>query len=123
MAKAKSLYEALNTLVIFMFCVIQLIIKLFILEIDIGDTWKVLNTLRVILAKLVAIDGKLLELHDVLREGASFITEYVMNHPQFLVQVGRLAKCWKVSILIVDLDVPRNELSLNKVDHLDGDQQ
>ena len=89
MAKTKCFQERLHILMIRMSRVIKLILKLLILEINVGDAWSVLNLLElfVVIGTILAhSNGKLLKLHDVLREGARLITKDVIDHAHFLIE-------------------------------------
>lgn len=60
--------------------VIQGFVQLWIVEVDIGDSFSILDILRVVNAKLLISNGKLLELHYVLRQSACLVTKYVVHH-------------------------------------------
>ena len=89
MAETKCFQEVLHILMIRMTWVIKLLLKLFILEVNVGDPRFILNMLKFFIVtgtKLVHSDGELLELHDVLREGARLVTKDVIDHADFLVE-------------------------------------
>ena len=101
--------------------VIKLSFKLIILEVNVGDTWVVLNFLEycfIVGTKLAHSNGKLLELHDVLREGARLVTEDVVDHAQFLVEAWWLDFAGQVPLFIQHLHILHHEVSLDEVDHL-----
>ena len=66
-------------------CILQLIVELLIVKVYVSYAWKVLNVFRFINAKFVAHNAELLELHNVLCEGASFIAENVVDHTQLFI--------------------------------------
>ena len=89
MAETKCLQEVLHILMIRMTWVFKLLLKLFILEVNVGDPRLILNMLKLFIVtgtKLEHSDGELLELHDVLREGACLVTKDVIDHADFLVE-------------------------------------
>ena len=69
--------------------VIELLLKLFILEVNVGDPRSIRDMLKLFIitgTKLAHSNGDLLELHDVLREGARLVTKDVIDHADFLVE-------------------------------------
>ena len=103
-----------------MTCVIKLLLKLFILEVNVGDPRFILNMLKFFIVtgtKLAHSDGELLELHDVLREGACLVAKDVIDHSDFLVETWWLYFARKVTICIIHLDILSHKVSLNEVDH------
>ena len=69
--------------------VIKLLLKLLILEVNVGDPRFILNMLKLFVVtctKLAHSDRELLELHNVLREGARLITKDVIDHTDFLIE-------------------------------------
>ena len=89
MAETECFQELLHILMIRMTCVVKLLLKLFILEVNVGDPRFILNMLKLFIVtgtKLEHSDGELLELHDVLREGARLVTKDIIDHADFLVE-------------------------------------
>ena len=89
MAETKCFQELLHILMIRMTCIVKLLLKLFILEVNVGDPRFILNMLKFFIVtgtKLAHSDGELLELHDVLREGARLVAKDVIDHADFLVE-------------------------------------
>lgn len=56
-----------------------------------------------------ASDGAAVEGHDVLRQGASLVTEDVLDLAQFLTQGGGPGLGWRVALDMVHLAVPVDE--------------
>ena len=63
------------------------ICKLFILKVDICDTWCVLYVFRLINTITTLSDRDFLELHHVLSQGACFVTEDVVHHAELLIEI------------------------------------
>ena len=64
------------------------------------------------------IDAALLKGHDVLREGPRLVREDVMDLPKLLIQRGGSRLCGRVLLRIVHLQVPVDEVTLAKTNHL-----
>ena len=89
MAETKCFQEILYILMIRMTWVIKLLLKLLILEVNVGDPGFILNMLKLFIVtctKLAHSDGELLEFHDILREGARLVAKDVIDHADFLVE-------------------------------------
>ena len=67
--------------------------------------------------------GEAFELHHVLCKRASLVAKDVVHHSKFLVQIRGLDSSLKSSRLITDFDVYRDEVGLNKVDHLKSNKE
>lgn len=64
------------------------------------------------------IDAALLKGHDILREGPRLVGEDVMDLPELLIQRGGSRLCRCVLLRIVHLQVPVDEVTLAKTNHL-----
>ena len=123
MTEAKGLEEALENGVVFMFIVTDVLVVLFILKVNVGDAWGVLERRGLVAAVLVKTCRESFELHNVLGKSACFVTEYVVDHPQFFVQVGRLDRSLKASFLVAHCVIDRDKVCLSKVDHFKCDKE
>ena len=88
MANAKTLNEFVNKLVLRVRGIIKLLPEVVILKINVRDARRILNQFGIRFAISLAASSKLLELHNVLGECTSLVTENVRNHAQFFVQIG-----------------------------------
>ena len=80
MAESQSFMESLQVLAILMASIVHVVIELLIFKVDIGYTRWVLVRLWIILSIFKLTSGESLELHDILGERASLITENIMDH-------------------------------------------
>lgn len=66
----------------------------------------------------VAIDGALVEGHDVLGEGSCLVTEDVLHLSQFFIQCGGPGLCCCVTMAAEHPPVPINEITVTQTNHL-----
>ena len=64
-----------------------------------------------------------LELHEVLSQSSGLVREHVVDLTKLLVQVTGLDLSAKVFCLIIDFDIPLNELSLSELDYFHSHNQ
>ena len=67
--------------------IILVLFELRILEVDIGDSELVLDVLGIVDTIGNITCRKPFELHDILRQGASLVTEDIVHHAEFFIQV------------------------------------
>ena len=103
--------------------ILNVFVKFWILEVYICHTRRVLLLCWFFDPIVEVTYGEPLELHNILSQCASFVTEYVMDHTQLLIQIGRLYGGLQTSRLIEHCDVPRNEVRLDKVNQLQRHQK
>jgi len=72
---------------IWMILILELGIKFGIFEVNICNTWLVLDVVWLINTKFVLAHREFLVLHNVLSQCTSLVTEYVVNHSKLLIQV------------------------------------
>ena len=72
--------ESLQVLAILMTSIVYMVIELLIFKVDVGYTRWVLVRLWIILSIFKLTSGESFELHDILGERASLITENIMDH-------------------------------------------
>jgi hypothetical protein len=122
-AEAKGLEETFENSIIFVFFVVDVLVILCILKIDIGDARGILDGRWVFAAILIKARREPFELHNVLGQCACFVTENVVYHAQFFVQVGRLDRSLKASTLVAHFGINRYKVCLSKVDHFKCDKK
>ena len=75
------------------------------------------------LAVRQAVDGALLELHDVLGQGAGLVGEDVLDLTEVVRDAPRLGRARVVDAVVVHVRVAVDEENLGQLDQLDGDVQ
>jgi hypothetical protein len=116
-AEAKGLEEAFENSVIFVIYVVDVLVILCILKINIGHARGILERRWAFAAILVKARRESFELHNVLGQCPCFVTEYVVDHAKFFVQVRRLDRSLKASTLVAHFGIDRDKVCLGKVDH------
>ena len=99
------------------------ICKLFILKVDICDTWCVFYILRFIYSITTASNWYFLELHHVLSQSACFVTEDVVHHAELLIEIRWLDHSRQTSVLIKDTQVDSYEVRLHETYHFKSDKK
>ena len=122
-AQAERLVEAFQVLVVLVVGIFDVIVEIGVLKVHVCDARGIVERLRIIFAVFEAARGETLELHDILRQGAGLIAEYVVDHSKLLVQIRGLHASLKTSALIADGNVVRDEVSLTEVDKLKCDKK
>lgn len=64
------------------------------------------------------VDAALVERHNVLRQRAGFVREYVLDLAEFLVQCGGAGFRWRLGFVVEHFLVPIDEKRLNETDDL-----
>ena len=67
--------------------VLDMLVIIWVFKVYIRDTGRVVEGGRIILTILIRTCTEAFEFHHVLRERASFVTEYVMNHAELFVEI------------------------------------
>lgn len=65
-----------------------------------------------------AIDGALVEGHDVLRQRPCLVTENVLNLAQLLVQSSGTSFCWRVVAIVIHFSVPVDVKTVSQANNL-----
>lgn len=65
-----------------------------------------------------AIDGALVEGHDVLRQRPCLVTEDVFNLAQLLVQSSGTSFCWRVVAIVIHFSVPVDVKTVSQANNL-----
>ena len=105
---------------ILMALIIKLFLKLRILKVNICDSWSVYHILWLVNTELIFTYREFLELHNVLRQGTSLVTKYVMNHSKLLIQVWWLNFAWQVITFLINSNIPGNKFGLNEINHFES---
>jgi len=103
--------------------IVKLGIQVYVIKVDISNSWLVLDTTRLIHAIALIHNWHLLVLHDVLGQSASLVTENVVNHAKLFVEVGRLGFRREIPLFVIDFYIHRDKLCLDHIDHLNGNEQ
>ena len=106
-----------------MISILDVILEFRVLEVDISDTWWILKWLRIIYSIFELTSWETFKLHDVLCESASFIAEDIVHHAQLFIQVWRLNWGLEPCLLVTNLNVDRDEVSLDEINHFQSHQE
>ena len=92
-----------------------------ILKVDICDAEGILFGLWLVFAIGIFSDWEFLELHHILSECASLITEYLVHHSQLLIEIRTLYGGAQTRLLITYVYINSDEVRLSHIDHFKRD--
>ena len=103
--------------------IFNVLVVLRVIKVDISDAGWVLFSLRILCSILKFAHGEAFELHHILRQCARLVAEDVMHHSELLVQVGRLDRRLHSRDRITDIDILRDVVRLDEIDHFERHEQ